>query len=724
MPKNRQPARPSSWGASWINRLGGTLILLTLTTTPLGAQQIIRGTVTQGTGNSGASPWNVQFFAPQHIVCDSGCGSPPAVPDSAAFTFGLTTVSPIAWVVDDVAPNAVAENSYGAARMSASRVMLFALTDDTGARATFTGTSLNINCTAGCGGAAAFADNSAFTFNTTSVGNTSYVVDDVGTNNVTENSAGTPRMSAARLAYADLSKSASNTNSFKVDFGGAAQPVSGTVTVTDGAGALNVIVDSGTTTVTQGTATNLNAAVVGTGTAGAPAGNILTVQGVAAMTKLLVTPDSVALPANQSVNVAQVAGTNTVTGGVAGIIAVGGNVANAVAATANPVPVGGIFTTTPATLASGQTGTMQFTAAQNIKHDVTTIAGTAPTTAGKLDVKGADGDVFVRQATATNLNAAVVGTGTAGTPAGNILTVQGVASMTKLLVTPDSVALPANQSVNVAQIAGTNTVTGGVAGIIAVGGNVANAVAATANPVPVGGIFTTTPATLTTGQTATAQYTAAQNLKTDLATIAGTAPTTVGKIDVKGADGDVFVRQATAANLNATVTQLAITKGTQAATGVSTQDLHDAGRTAISFYANNFASGATTVEKIITWDQSKGTGAITAATASYTITNGKTLRITELSVGTRGHLTATAQTTTFALRLNTAGACVVTSTPILFAAQSATAAVSLAWDRVILPIPEGYEIAGNGTIALCMTGNSTFTTNAPTWAVNLVGYEY
>jgi hypothetical protein len=167
----------------------------------------------------------------------------------------------------------------------------------------------------------------------------------------------------------------------------------------------------------------------------------------------------------QSVNVAQIAGTNTVTGGVAGLIAVGGNVANAGTATANPVPVGGIFTTTPATLTTGQTATLQFTAAQNAKHDLTTIAGTAPTTVGKIDVKGADGDVFVRQATATNLNAAVVGTGTAGSPAGNILTVQGVASMTKFLVTPDSVALPANQSVNVAQMNGVTTTMGnGVAG--------------------------------------------------------------------------------------------------------------------------------------------------------------------------------------------------------------------------------------------------------------------
>ena len=43
------------------------------------------------------------------------------------------------------------------------------------------------------------------------------------------------------------------------------------------------------------------------------------------------------------------------------------------------------------------------------------------------------------------------------------------------------------------------------------------------NPVPVGGIFQTSPPTLTDGQTATAQYTAAQNLKTDLTTVSGSA---------------------------------------------------------------------------------------------------------------------------------------------------------------------------------------------------------
>lgn len=50
--------------------------------------------------------------------------------------------------------------------------------------------------------------------------------------------------------------------------------------------------------------------------------------------------------------------------------------------------------------------------------------------------------------------------GTAGSASTDVITVQGVASMTKLLVTPDSVALPANQSVNVAQINATTPLMG------------------------------------------------------------------------------------------------------------------------------------------------------------------------------------------------------------------------------------------------------------------------
>jgi hypothetical protein len=50
--------------------------------------------------------------------------------------------------------------------------------------------------------------------------------------------------------------------------------------------------------------------------------------------------------------------------------------------------------------------------------------------------------------------------GTAGSASADVITIQGIASMTKLLVTPDSVALPANQSVNVTQVNGVTPLMG------------------------------------------------------------------------------------------------------------------------------------------------------------------------------------------------------------------------------------------------------------------------
>jgi hypothetical protein len=48
------------------------------------------------------------------------------------------------------------------------------------------------------------------------------------------------------------------------------------------------------------------------------------------------------------------------------------------------------------------------TSTQGLDINIRSILNTAPTTAGKLDVKGADGDVFVRQSTAANLKATAV----------------------------------------------------------------------------------------------------------------------------------------------------------------------------------------------------------------------------------------------------------------------------------------------------------------------------
>lgn len=146
-------------------------------------------------------------------------------------------------------------------------------------------------------------------------------------------------------------------------------------------------------------------------------------------------------------------------------------------------------------------------------------------------------------------------------------------------------------------------------------------------------------------------------------------------------------------------------------------------RTNIILYATAAAAGATTVETAITLTKSAGTGA-TSSAASFVVTSGKRFRITSITFASRGNATATIQTTTFSLRLNTGGAVTTTSTPVLIAVRSATPATASAWDRFQVPIPAGYEILGDGTLQIGVTANATFVTNAPTWDVCITGFEY
>lgn len=168
---------------------------------------------------------------------------------------------------------------------------------------------------------------------------------------------------------------------------------------------------------------------------------------------------------------------------------------------------------------------------------------------------------------------------------------------------------------------------------------------------------------------------------------------------------------------------LTTTKAVQTTRALSVQKLHDADRTHLNFYALGVAAGTTGTETAITLTKSSNTSA-TSSASSFVITNGKRFRITHLSFATRGNATATAQTTTFNFRVSTTGAVGTTTTPIVFAARSATPATALAWDRYIVSIPDGYEILGNGTIQFGITAAATYTTNAPTWDVNIMGFEY
>ena len=343
------------------------------------------------------------------------------------------------------------------------------------------------------------------------------------------------------------------------------------------------------------------------------------------------------------------------------------------------------------------------------------------------------------QATAANLNATVVGTGTFATQS------TLAAETTKVIGT---VNVAAAQTIAVTQATAANlnaTVVGNgtfvtqstlaaettkVIGAVRNLGNVgaifdgAPATAAPANGLQVGGQFVTAPATLTTGQFGSLQLTAAQNLKNDIATIAGTAPTTVGKLDVKGADGDVFVRQATAANFNATVTQLAITKGTQGTTGVTTQDLKDAGRNAIHYYTViPVLSTATDTLQSLTATNAGVTVAPPTATPAV-VTTAKKFRVTRVSATYIA--TATSGYGIVRVRFNTAGVVAITSPVCLtLAVGSSAPATANAADSMEAAMDEGWEFAAGTGVGISVQGFAAVTATAVGYVmVSLTGYEY
>ena len=121
-----------------------------------------------------------------------------------------------------------------------------------------------------------------------SIGNTSFGATQSGTWTVQPGNTANTTPWLATINQGGNSATVSAGGALKVDASGATQPVSGTVTANQGGAPWTV---------------------KGVGTAGTADSGVLTVQGIASMTKLLVTPD-----ANSAVNVAQFGGNNVVTG--------------------------------------------------------------------------------------------------------------------------------------------------------------------------------------------------------------------------------------------------------------------------------------------------------------------------------------------------------------------------------------------------------------------------
>ncbi len=257
-----------------------------------------------------------------------------------------------------------------------------------------------------------------------------------------------------------------------------------------------------------GTATDTNSGVKSAGTLRV----VLATDQPALTNKLLVTPDSVALPANQSVNVNQIGGTNIVTGGVAGLMAVGGPVASGASNADNPIKVGGVFNTTQPTVTNGQVVDAQMTArgarivATGVDTFNATINAALPAGTNVIGHVIADSGstTAATQATASNLNAQVVGNvASAAADSGNPVKVGGVFNSTPITLTNGQrgdLQLDANGFLAVNIKAGAGS--GGFAAA-----DSASWTAGSTNVEPIGGVFNDSATALTSGQEGTIRAT-------------------------------------------------------------------------------------------------------------------------------------------------------------------------------------------------------------------------
>lgn len=191
---------------------------------------------------------------------------------------------------------------------------------------------------------------------------------------------------------------------------------------------------------------------------------------------------------------------------------------------------------------------------------------------------------------------------------------------------------------------------------------------------------------------------------------------------VWGADGSVNDTSA-AAPMPINVTTLpTLTKGTQGSTGLSVQDLKDAGRSNIAITCYQ-AAGIITTEALFgaaTFSKSVD-GAAATTGIQFSVTAGKKFRIQQITVSIK-NTAAAAGTAKLALRYDAANGTITNTSPIvaLLDMGSNNATVANYIGPYSMPIPDGLELSASssfGFTSLCSAVTMLHT-------ITLTGYEY
>lgn len=438
-------------------------------------------------------------------------------------------------------------------------------------------------------------------------------------------------------------------------------------------------------TVVQGTAANLNATVTGTGTTGAPSAGILTVQG------------------NASGAAVPVSGGSTNSGALSTPFTF--TAVDAVVAA--PDGIGTIVNGTPTA------GSMSsaFTVADGLVASLFLIKGFAASQTtltlyfegSRNSTNGTDGDWIDlkqrRTGTQVGVEATDYKTQANGYFRGNCAGFTWLRA--RILGT-----FAAGVSVQVSTSSGqgatflnsgipTGTSTIGNVGIVAGSAAIGSVTVTSAPTTPVTGTF----------------FQATQPVS-----LAANTPTLQ-------AGSTTAVTQATAANLNATVVQAAITKGTQGTTGVTTQDLKDAGRAPVSYYVliPVLTSATDTLQSLT---GTKGAATVAATTTPAVVSAGKTFRMQ--SMWATYISTAVSGFAIVRLRYNAGGVVAITS-PVLANVVVGTAAPTTvnATDQETLVLPDGVEVLAGAGVGISVQGFAAATATAVGYVLcGITGYEY
>jgi hypothetical protein len=163
-----------------------------------------------------------------------------------------------------------------------------------------------------------------------------------------------------------------------------------------------------------------------------------------------------------------------------------------------------------------------------------------------------------------------------------------------------------------------------------------------------------------------------------------------------------------------TITPPTLTKGAQGSTGLSTQDLKDAGRVLRVFSASFTAA---TTEALVTLTPiTDGTAGATGTT--FAVTSGKRLRLQSFSVSTK-NAGAAGQGVVCNLRITATGAVAANSPLIATCAAGTYLATANVTNGNCVTFPDGFELSGNMQFGISQIGTATAGNT-----VTLIGYEY